>query len=80
MAEVDEVIKRASSNIKGRDVLSERRGTEGRQVFIHEPAASVYQQERRNSKKAGADQGRHRRGSGWQTRDRETLPSRTAKK
>src|SRR5262249_14932840 len=31
------------------------------------------------AKKAGADQGRHRRGSGWQTRDRETLPSRTAK-
>src|SRR5205085_10094423 len=29
-------------------------------------------------KKTGVDVSRHRQGSGWQTRDRETLPSRTA--
>jgi len=31
-------------------------------------------------KKAGVGDSRHRQGCGWQTRDRETLPSRTAKK
>src|SRR5215469_3261286 len=32
-----------------------------------------------SEKKTGVDVSRHRQGCGWQTRDRETLPSRTTK-
>ena len=87
-ATAPEVPKRSADGISNRDSLTGDRGFEStslqRRVSC-EPeddidlcASSQYRYPS-SKKDAGVDDHRHRQGCGWQTRDRETLPSRTDK-